>query len=316
MGRIALVTGGAGFVGGHLAERLVADGWTVRALDVREPHLDAPVEWIEADVRDGDAVRRAASGVRAVFHLATVVGVDRLLDDPVDAVDVTVNGTRHALEAAAAERAALIHLSTSEVLGSNPDLPWAEDADRRLGSALVDRWSYAAAKAAAEHVVLAGASRRGVPATIIRPFNVYGPRQEPRFVVPIMVGAALRGEPIPVHDDGRQTRCFTYVSDVVEALVLAGEKPGLGRLFHVGTSEEISMLDLAELVAQLAGGTGGIRFERPADRWGDDYEDIPRRVPDSSSALTILGWRPTVALRDGLSTTIDWYRAHRADLPG
>ena len=315
MGRIALITGGAGFVGGHLADRLAADGWTVRVLDLREPTLDSPVEWIQGDVRDADVMHGAASGVRVVFHLATVVGVDRLLDDPVDAIDVTVNGTLRALDAAAAERAALVHLSTSEVLGSNPELPWAEETDRRLGSALVDRWSYASAKAAAEHVVLAGASRRGIAATVIRPFNVYGPRQEPRFVVPIMVQAALAGDPIPVHDDGRQTRCFTYISDAVEALVLAGEKPGLGRLFHIGTTEEISMLRLAELVAELTGGSSGIGFERPADRWGEGYQDIPRRIPDASSALTILGWRPTVALRDGLASVIDWYGTHQADPP-
>ena len=310
MSRIAVVTGGAGFVGGHLAERLLSADWAVRVLDVREPRLDVPVDWIEADVRDRDAMLRAASGATVVFHLATVVGVDRLLEDPVDAIDVTVNGTRHALDAAASARAALVHLSTSEVLGSNPDLPWAEDADRHLGSALVDRWSYASAKAAAEHIVLAGASRIGLPATIIRPFNVYGPRQEAHFVVPLMVRAALADEPIPVHDDGLQTRCFTYVGDVVAGLVAAGEKPGLGRLFHIGTSEEISMIDLAELIGRTVGGAHGTAFERPSERFGEGYEDIPRRIPDTSAALTILGWRPTVSLPDGLAETIRWYRSN------
>lgn len=309
MSRIALVTGGSGFMGGHLAERLVRDGWVVRVLDVREPHLDCPVEWIEADVRDHAAMLAAASGVRVVFHLATVVGVERLLEDPVDAIDVTVNGTRHALDAAATSRAALIHLSTSEVLGSNPDLPWDEESDRRLGSALVDRWSYASAKASAEHVVLAGAARRNVAATVIRPFNVYGPRQEPRFVVPLMVRAALLGEPVPVHDDGSQTRCFTYVSDAVDALVAAGDKPGLGRLLHVGTTDEIAMLHLAQRIGDLAGQPFEIGFERPADRLGEGYQDIPRRVPDSSLARTILGWEPTVSLDEGLGRTVEWQRS-------
>jgi dTDP-alpha-D-glucuronic acid decarboxylase len=309
MGRIALVTGGSGFVGGHLAERLVDDGWRVRVLDVREPSLDRPVDWIHADVRDAAAMTSAAKGVRVLFHLATVVGVERLLEDPVDAIDVTVNGTRQALDAATASRAALIHLSTSEVLGVNPDLPWGEDADRRIGSALVDRWSYASAKAAAEHLVIAGASRRAVAATVIRPFNVYGPRQEPRFVVPLMIRAALRGEPIPVHDDGTQTRCFTYVGDVVNALVAAGDKPGLGRLLHVGTSEEVSMSELAHRIGEAVGGAFSTAHERPAERLGDGYQDIPRRIPDSSLARTVLGWEPTMTLAEGLERTVAWHRS-------
>ena len=309
MSRIALVTGGSGFVGGHLAERLVDDGWTVRVLDLREPVLDRPVDWIRADVRDAEPFGRAAAGAKVVFHLGTVVGVDRLLEDPVDAIDITVNGTMNALAAATSARAGLIHLSTSEVLGLNPDLPWAEDADRVLGSALTDRWSYASAKAAAEHLVLAGAPRRSVPATVIRPFNVYGPRQEPRFVIPIMIGAALRGEPIPVHDDGTQTRCFTFIEDVVDAIARAGDKPGLGRLLHVGSTDEVTMLDLADRVGQLVGDPSGIVFERPSDRHGEGYQDIARRVPDPSLARAVLGWAPTTTLDVGLARTVEWARS-------
>lgn len=309
MSRIAVVTGGAGFVGGHLAERLVADGWTVRVLDVREPHLDRSVEWIDADVRDGAAMTRAADGASVVFHLATLVGVERLLADPLDAIDITINGTRQALEAATAARAALVHLSTSEVLGVNPDLPWGEGAERYVGSALVDRWSYASSKAAAEHVVLAGAAHRNVAATVIRPFNVYGPRQEQRFVVPLMVGAALRGEPIPVHNDGSQTRCFTYVGDAVDAMVRAGDKPGLAPLLHVGTSEEVSMADLADKVGRAVGGEFTTTLERPGERLGEGYQDIPRRVPDASLARTVLGWEPRVSLDEGLARTVRWARA-------
>lgn len=309
MTRIAVVTGGAGFVGGHLAERLVADGWTVRVLDVREPHLECPVEWHEADVRDADAMMAAAEGAGVVFHLATLVGVERLLADPLDAIDITVNGTRNALDAAAAARAALVHLSTSEVLGVNPEMPWSEGAERRLGSALVDRWSYASSKAAAEHVVLAGAAHRDIPATVVRPFNVYGPRQEERFVVPLMVGAALRGEPIPVHNDGRQTRCFTYVGDAVDALVRAGDKPGLAPLLHVGTSEEVSIADLADRIGRLVGGEYTTALERPEERLGEGYQDIPRRVPDASLARAVLGWEPRISLDEGLALTVEWARA-------
>jgi UDP-glucose 4-epimerase len=308
MGRIAVVTGGAGFVGGHLAERLVADGWTVRVLDVREPALDREVDWVRADVRDAAAMTAATADASVVYHLATLVGVERLLADPLDAIDITINGTRNALDAATAARAALVHLSTSEVLGLNPDMPWSEGADRHIGSALVDRWSYASSKAAAEHIVLAGAAHRDLPATVVRPFNVYGPRQEQRFVVPLMLGAALRGEPIPVHDGGRQTRCFTFVDDAVDAMVRAGDKPGLAPLLHVGTSEEITIAELAERIGRAVGGNYSTTLEHPEARLGEGYQDIPRRVPDASLARTVLGWEPKVGLDEGLERTIRWAR--------
>lgn len=308
MTRFALVTGGSGFVGGHLTERLIENGWSVRVLDIVEPSLDAEVEWIDADVRDADAVRAGARDCDTIFHLGAVVGVRPLLEDPIQTIDVTVNGTRNALEAAAAHGASLIHLSSSEALGINPDLPWAEDTNRMIGSALVDRWSYAAAKATAEHVVLAGANSRNVRATVIRPFNVYGPRQRSRFVVPIMVDAALAGDPIPVNDGGTQTRCFTYITDVVDAVMCAGEKPGVGRLLHVGSTDEISILELARRIDEMVGGDAGIAHHSPSDQFGDGYQDIVRRVPDPSLARAVLGWSATTPLDDGLRRTIDWAR--------
>jgi dTDP-alpha-D-glucuronic acid decarboxylase len=309
MARIALVTGGSGFVGGHLSEQLVDSGWAVRVLDVREPGLDRPVDWICADVRDGVAMAQAATGVDVVFHLGAVVGVERLLEDPVHTIDVAVNGTLGALEAAAAASAALVHLSTSEVLGLNADPPWSEDADRVIGSALTDRWSYAAAKAAAEHLVLAGSPSRGVPATVIRPFNVYGPRQEERFVVPAMVGAALRGEPITVNGDGQQTRCFTFVDDVVAGILAAGEKPGVGRLLHLGSTEEVSISGLASMVLDATGSNSIVVGGDPSARWGVRYQDIPRRIPDPSNARAVLGWSSRTSLQEGLERTVAWARS-------
>jgi UDP-glucose 4-epimerase len=306
MNRTALVTGGSGFLGGHLAERLVSDGWRVRVVDLRPPRLDCDVEWVCADVRDGETLRDAAGGTNVLFHLGSVVGVGAVLGDPVEAIDVSVNGTRNALDAAAAAGAALVHVSTSEVLGLNAEVPWSEDADRVIGSPFADRWSYAAGKAAAEHIVLAGARARSVPATIIRPFNVYGPRQAERFVVPMMIGAALRNESITVHGDGRQTRCFTYVDDVTSALLLAGEKPGVGQLFHIGGEEEVTINELARRVARVVGGRLSITFEDPTDRWGQAFAHIGRRWPDTSLARSVLGWRATTSLDEGLRRTVAW----------
>ena len=316
MERSALVTGGSGFLGGHLTELLVQRGWRVRVLDLHEPAVDRLEDWIEADVRNGAAVRQAARKVDVVFHLAAIVGVDRLLADPVECIDVTVNGTRNALEAAAAAGAGVVHLSTSEVLGRNPQLPWAEDAERMVGSALVDRWSYGSAKATAEHVVLAGGARLGVPVTVIRPFNVYGPGQQPLFVVARMVEAALDRRPITIHGSGRQTRCFTYVDDVVRGVMLAGEQVGAARVLHLGRNDETSMLGLAGAVAAAVGWELDVVHVDPQARWGEAFEDIDRRVPDASLARRTLGWEPTVDLPSGLERTVAWSRQVRSRLDG
>ena len=138
------------------------------------------------------------------------------------------------------------------------------------------------------------------------------PRQEQRFVVPLMMGAALRGEPIPVHDGGRQTRCFTYVADAVDAMVRAGDKPGVAPLLHVGTTEEVTMADLAERIGRAVGGNYRTTVDHPSDRLGEAYQDIPRRVPDASLARTVLGWEPRVSLDDGLARTVEWVRGSAA----
>lgn len=310
-----LVTGGAGFIGGHLAERLGADGHRVRVLDRREPLQGSVAEWVEADVRDATAIERAARGTSMIIHLASVVGVDALLADPVEAIDVAVNGTLRVLEAAARDHVPVIHLSTSEVLGINPDVPWAEGADRVLGSSLADRWSYGTAKATAEHLVLAWSRSRAIPATIVRPFNVYGPRQEPRFVVASMVQAAVRGEPIVVDGDGSQTRCFSYIDDVIEGLVRVAAAPGRVPILHLGSEDERSVLELAKLVREAAGGDAPVTFRRTADRWGGVEPDILRRIPDASLARSVFGWRATTELSEGLRRVVAWAASADRDDP-
>jgi len=310
-----LLTGGAGFIGGHLAERLDADGHRVRVLDRREP-LTAPMsDWVEGDVRDAAAIERAAAGASMIIHLASVVGVDALLADPVEAIDVAVNGTMRVLEAAGRADVPVVHLSTSEVLGINPDVPWAEGADRVLGSSLADRWSYGTAKATAEHLVLAWSRSRRLPATIVRPFNVYGPRQEPRFVVASMVDAAISGGPIVVDGDGSQTRCFSYVDDVVEGLVRVAAAPGRVPILHLGSEDERSVLELAKLVRDAVGGDAAVTFRSTGDRWGAMEPDIARRIPDTSLAQAVFGWRATTSLSEGLRRVVDWATTTRRDDP-
>lgn len=309
-----LVTGGSGFIGGHLTDRLTAAGGRVRVLDRLPPLERGQVDWIEADVRDPAAVARAARGVTRIVHLASVVGVDVLLSDPVEAIDVAVNGTFQVLAAADRERIPLVHLSTSEVLGTNPAVPWAETADRVLGSSLADRWSYGSAKATAEHLVVTWSRSRGIPATVVRPFNVYGPRQEPRFVVAAMVGAALRGDPIQVDGDGRQTRCFTYIDDLVDGLTRVVVDPGRVPIVHLGSEDERSILELAHLVRAAVGGEPPIVHRHAAEGRGGRSPDVPRRIPDATLARTAFGWEATTPLAAGLAEVVSWARSEASSV--
>lgn len=314
---VALVTGGAGFIGTNLVRRLVADGHAVRVLDRRPPVPLDGVDWVEGDVRDARVVGPATAGASVIYHLASVVGVDALLADPVEAVDVAVSGTLRVLDAIGRSRTPLVHLSTSEVLGVNPAVPWAEDAERVLGSTWSDRWSYATAKAAAEHLVLGRKGARGGPTTVVRPFNVYGPGQEPRFVVAAMVAAAVEGAAITVDGTGAQTRCFTYVDDLVEGLVRVGGAAGRVPVVHLGSEDERTILELAKLVQEAVGTDVPIVFREFDERWAQDVPDVPRRVPDAGLALSAFGWRATTPLNDGLAKVVGWARdqGDRAAIP-
>lgn len=304
-----LVTGGSGFIGSHLVDRLVQDGPLVRVLDRIAPRGGADVDWTEADVRDLPSVERAARGASVIVHLASIVGVDALMEDPGEVIDIAVSGTRTVLEAARNASIPVVHLSTSEVLGSNPAVPWAEDADRVLGSSLTDRWSYGVAKAAAEHIVLTSGRSGGMPVTVVRPFNVYGPRQEPRFVIPKMVRAALRGEPLIIDDGGTQTRCFTYVDDLIDGLVRVIAAPGRVPILHLGSEVETSILELANLIQSTTGTSSGVAHRSTEDRWGGRMADVPRRVPDASLARAVFGWEASTPLAEGTARLVTWLRA-------
>lgn len=305
--RHAVVTGAAGFIGAHLVEGLVAEGWTVTGLDV----LPAPVgsrasEWRQSDVRaigpDGLA------GADVVFHLASEVGVARYLGDPVEVVDVTVAGTTAVLRAAEVAHCAVVVASTSEVYGRNPDLPWDEGADRVLGSTATDRWCYATAKATSEHLALGWGRTRRLPVTVVRPFNGYGPGQRPDFLIPAVIDQALRGETVVIHDDGEQTRCFTYVADLVDALVRIPEHPGAdGAVLNLGSERETTVNEVVARLRDLLGPFEAIHLDG-REALGPGFEDVPRRRPDSSRAKDVLGWAATTSLDEGLAATVAWAR--------
>ncbi|WP_331720358.1 NAD-dependent epimerase/dehydratase family protein [Streptomyces sp. NBC_00209] len=316
--RRVVVTGGCGFVGSHLVERLVARGDEVTVFD-GAPYpadLDDDVRkqarHVRGDIRDADALTAAIRpGTDAVYHLAAVVGVDQYLARPLDVIDVNFTGTRNVLEAAARAGAKVVAASTSEVYGKNPVVPWAEDGDRVLGPTTADRWTYSTSKALAEHMTFAFARQHGLEATVVRYFNVYGARQRPAYIVSRTVHRVLNGLAPVVYDQGLQTRCFTHVSDCVEGTVLAAEKPSAaGGVFNIGSMDETTVGEAVGLVAELAGSDGAVIEVDTKDRLGPAYEDLLRRVPDNSRARTELGWTCGTSLRDGLADTIAWARAH------
>ncbi|QKW32425.1 NAD-dependent epimerase/dehydratase family protein (plasmid) [Nocardiopsis flavescens] len=324
MGRV-VVTGAGGFIGSHLVDRLLEQGEDVVAFDVRPPEADTPagrgeVRWVSGDVRDPNALSKVfAVGADVVYHLAAVVGVDRYLSRPLEVVETGVIGTRNVLAAAAeAEVARVVLASTSEVYGRNPRVPWREDDDRVLGPTMADRWTYSSAKALAEHTAFAWSRTVETELTVLRYFNVYGPRQRPAYVVSRNIHRVLNGKPPLVYDSGKQTRCFTYIQDAVTGSLRAAKEPAAaGQCYNIGSSVETTIGEAAARIAGAAGVHLPAQFVDTGRALGQGYEDIVRRVPDVSKARAHLGWSAATNFSEGLCETIAWGRANRwwLDLP-
>jgi len=312
-----LITGGGGFLGSHLADAFIARGDEVFVLDTgsvqKTRHLigNPQFHYIRDSVFNSEIVEGLIAKCDLIYHLAAVVGVEYYVGDPYEVLNVNVNGTQNVLKLAFKHGKKVVFSSTSEVYGRNPKVPWAEDDDRVLGSTRIDRWCYSTSKAVGEHFCLAY-HRMGLPVTITRYFNVYGPRLDKIDVgriITIFMGQVLRNEPLTVIGDGSQTRCFTYVDDAVQATIQAGVAADTnGTVFNIGTAVETTILDLAKMMIDVAGSTSSIRFVSQEEVYGTSYEDIPRRVPDTTRMETILGVRATTPLREGLAKTIDWFR--------
>ncbi|UQX05371.1 NAD-dependent epimerase/dehydratase family protein [Streptomyces sp. RerS4] len=308
-----LVTGGNGFIGGHLVGSLLERGDEVTVYDGAPPaggETAAGARFVEGDVRDADRLGAAMRGVELVYHLAAVVGVDRYLSRPLDVIDINFSGTRTVLDLACRTDARVVVASTSEVFGKNPAVPWAEDGDRVLGPTSANRWTYSSSKALAEHMTFAFAAQHGLEATVVRYFNVYGPGQRPAYIVSRSVHRALNGLPPVVYDRGGQTRCFTYIEDAVAGTVLAGTMPGAaGEAFNLGSESESTVGEVVDLVVELTGVATGTAAADTAAAYGRAYEDLARRVPLTTKARTVLGWKCETPLREGLERTIAWARA-------
>jgi UDP-glucose 4-epimerase len=319
----ALVTGGAGFIGSHLVERLVALGDTVTVLDdlstgrrINLGNVDgrADFELIEGSVLDADLVERLVERADAVYHLAAAVGVDWVLRHPLRSLETNIQGTEHVLRACARDARRVLIASTSEVYGKNDKDALAEDDDRVLGSARLSRWFYASAKGIDEAFALAYWHEKHLPVTVVRLFNTVGARQSGRYgmVVPRFVRWALHGEPLLVYGDGQQTRCFTNVHDVVHALTTLMQTPSAcGEIFNIGQPNEIRIVDLARRVIELTESASELKLvaydaEEAYGERAAGFEDMRRRVPDASKLVAYTGFRPQIGLDQTLREVIDY----------
>jgi UDP-glucose 4-epimerase len=317
----ALITGGAGFIGSHLAEALLAAGHQVDVIDdlstgsienishlkerpgfrytidtiTNEPKLAEHVDWCDV-----------------VFHLAAAVGVRLIVEEPVRTIETNVHGTEVVLKHAAKKRKLVVMASTSEVYGKSADVPFHEDADLVMGPTSKHRWAYACSKAIDEFLALAYWKEKKLPVVIVRLFNTVGPRQTGQYgmVIPTFVSQGLAGEPITVYGDGTQTRSFADVSDVIRGMLgLVGEPRAVGEVFNIGNPEEVTIRDLAQRVRAMTGGRSEVVFIPYDQAYEAGFEDMPRRVPDIRKITALVGYAPTVALDDILRRVIDHVRA-------
>jgi UDP-glucose 4-epimerase len=312
-----LITGGAGFLGAHLADAFLARGDNVICMDSGsiakiQHNFGHPNFTFVHDTVLNEAMVDALTGqCDLVYHLAAVVGVEHYVADPYAVLNVNINGTQIVLRAAYRHGRKVVFSSTSEVYGRNPRIPWSEDGDRVLGSTRIDRWCYSTSKAAGEHFCFAY-RKLGLPVVVLRYFNVYGPRLDALDrgrVITIFLGKAFRNEPITVVGDGSQTRCFTYVTDAIRATVEAGLcDKAVGEIINIGSNVETTIRDLAEMVVRLSGSKSEVIFVPQETIYGSSYEDVPRRVPDTSAMETILNAKVETPLEEGLKLTIDYFR--------
>ncbi|MFE1170619.1 NAD-dependent epimerase/dehydratase family protein [Nocardiopsis sp. NPDC058789] len=319
----AVITGGAGFIGSHLCDHLVARGHEVTVLDdlstgslsnLSQLKGSPAFRFVQGDILDRDLVDRLVSEADTVFHLAAAVGVYNIVDNPLRSLRINLHGTENVVEAAVRHRVPYMVASTSEVYGKNDADGIREDADRIYGSATKSRWSYAAAKGLDELVAYVHGAESGVPCVITRFFNVVGPRQTGRYgmVVPRFVDQALSGEPVTVYGTGDQRRCFGSVFDVVPAMTRLMDTPEAhNQAVNLGGHEEVSIRGLADRVVGLTGSGSAVTYMEYEEAYGEGYEDMQRRYPDTSLARRLIGYEPTRDLDAIIGSIIEHRRSDR-----
>jgi UDP-glucose 4-epimerase len=316
-----LITGGAGFIGSHLSDALLAAGHTVQVIDDLSTgsmqniaHLkEHPrFRYVIDSVSNEQLLAELVDQADVVFHLAAAVGVKKIVEEPVSTIETNVHGTEVVLRQANKKKKLVVIASTSEVYGKSTAVPFTEEHDLVMGPTHKHRWAYACSKAIDEFLALAYHKEKKLPVIIVRLFNTVGPRQSGQYgmVIPNFVRQALLGHPITVHGDGTQSRSFTYVGDVVRALMaLAVEPKAIGQVFNIGNGEEISIMALAEKIKAMTGSASPIQVIPYDQAYESGFEDMPRRVPDISRIRALVGYEPRVNLDEILASVIDHMRS-------
>jgi UDP-glucose 4-epimerase len=317
----ALITGGAGFIGSHLAEALLAAGHEVDVIDNLSTGSIRNIEHLKPNpkfkysidtITNEPLLAELIDRNDVVFHFAAAVGVKLIVEQPVHTIETNVHGTEVVLKHANKKKKLVFIASTSEVYGKSLDVPFREDTDLVMGATVKHRWAYACSKAIDEFLALAYWKERDLPVVIVRFFNTVGPRQTGQYgmVLPSFVQQALAGKPITVFGDGTQQRSFTYIGDVVGCLMkLVNEKKAIGEVFNIGNGEEVSILRLAELVKAQTGSQSEIVFVPYDKAYEAGFEDMPRRVPDIAKIRALIGYEPKVQLDEIIARVIEYFRS-------
>jgi len=316
----ALITGGAGFIGSHVAEAMLALGDRVFVLDNLSTgsmenivHLKgrAGFEYFIDSVENEGLLAELVDRADVIFHFAAAVGVKLIVEEPVRTIETNVHGTEIVLKHANKKKKLVVIASTSEVYGKSEDVPFREDSDLVLGPTPKHRWAYACSKAIDEFLALAYWKERKLPVIIVRFFNTVGPRQTGQYgmVIPNFVRQALAGEAITVFGDGTQSRSFSHVADIVGALLkLVAEPKAIGQVINIGNTQEVTIRELAERVRELTGSKSGIKLVPYDEAYESGFEDMPRRVPDLTKIKALVGYQPRYTLDDILTQVIEFYR--------
>jgi len=324
----ALITGGAGFIGSHLAEQLLNRGYEVTVIDNLSTGRFENIAALEKrigfrfaneDIRNAAVMDRLVSECDVIYHLAAAVGVLNIVSSPIDTIEINVGGTEVVLKTARRYRRKVLIASTSEVYGKNEKVPFSEDDDRTLGPTTKSRWSYAASKELDEFLALAYHRAAELPVVIFRLFNTVGARQRGHYgmVVPRFVRWALKNEPIQVYGDGAQQRCFCNVNDVVQAIIGLGEASNVnGEVFNIGSNEEISIYALAERIKARTGSHSEIQLIPYDQAYEAGFEDMRRRVPDIRKIRACIGWQPTTPLDETIDQIIAYQKTRLHDDKG
>lgn len=316
----ALITGGAGFIGSHLAGRLLADGHTVTLIDNLSTGRIANIAALDGqpgfrtaieDIRNVHVMDRLVSECDILFHLAAAVGVERIISAPIETIETNIGGTEVVLKTARRYRKKVMLASTSEVYGKGVRIPFHEDDDSVIGPTTRSRWSYAVSKAVDEFLALAYHKEVDLPVVIFRLFNTVGPRQSGQYgmVLPRFVRWALANEPIRVYGDGQQQRCFCNVHNVVDAITRLADVPSAhGEVFNIGSAEEVTIMQLAERVRDRADSASDIQLIPYDQAYETGFEDFRRRIPALDKIAQATGWQPTTTLDDTIDQIIAYHR--------